>query len=293
MTLVPAEAPQRALSLFDIPGCQFTEVSLTIERGMEFDLWERLVRSLERAEQGIQWYLGDALNYGEQEYGEKFSQVVDAHKRTGIPIDTLRDYQRVAFQVKDDVRTSSVSWSVHREVAGLKPAKQRIVLAKAAAARLTKRETAKEVHRIKRAEGLEKTEIVVLQTPEVKKWLSSLHGALKEHEPSVPSSAPFLRNMIHAMLGMVVWQQGRTVEGDCDAIMELFDNEGLYSATDCEIFGWLNSRGYFMRDPELDERLESLCEQRRLKYVQSGGRKDNQRGDMTWVYMPYGNKVFD
>lgn len=286
------EVPRNALSLFEIPGCEFTEVGLTIERGMAFEHWERLVRSLERAEQGIQWYLGDALNYGEAEYGEKFSQVIDAHKQTGIPVDTLRDYQRVACQVKPDVRTSTLSWSVHREVASLKPAKQRIVLAKAAAAKLTKRETSKEVHRIKRAEGLEKTEIEVLQTPEVKEWLDNLHAELKAHEPTVPTSAPFLRNMMHAMLGMVMWQQERTVEGDCDAIMEIFDSEGLYSATDSEIFQWLNSHGYFMRDPELDERLDLLCEQKKLKYVQTGGRKDNQRGDMVWVYMPYGNKVF-
>lgn len=293
MTLTALEEVRTPLSLFDVPGCEFTEVGLTIEPGMAFEHWERLVRSLERAEQGIQWYLGDALNYGENEYGEKFAQVIDVHKKTGIPIDTLRDYQRVACQVKPDVRTSNLSWSIHREVASLKPLKQKLVLAKAEAAKLTKRETSKEVHRVKRAEGTEKTEIEVLQTPEVKEWLSDLHGALKEREPKVPNSAPFLRNMMHAMLGMVVWQQERTVEGDCEAIMGVFDGDGLYSATDSEIFQWLNDRGFFMRDPELDERLDLLCEQKRLKYVQTGGRKDNQRGDMTWVYMPYGNKVFD
>lgn len=292
MTTALQEAPH-AVSLFEIPGCQFTEVGLTIEPGLAFEHWERLVRSLERAEQGIQWYLGDALNYGENEYGEKFAQVIDAHKKTGIPIDTLRDYQRVSCQVKPDVRSPTLSWSVHREVASLKPQKQRLVLAKAEASKLTKRETAKEVHRVKRAEGLEKTEIEVLQTPEVKQWLSSLRQILKDHEPSVPSSAPFLRNMMHAMLGMVGWQQERTVEGDCSAIMEIFDGEGLYSATDGEIFQWLNNHGYFMRDPELDERLDFLCEQKRLKAVKTGGRKENQRGEMAWVYMPYGNKVFD
>jgi len=79
----------------------------------------------------MQWYLGDWLMHGENKWGEKYAQVIDVHQKTGIPINTLRDYQRVAHQVEFDVRTSNLDWSIHREVAGLPKVKQKAVLKKA------------------------------------------------------------------------------------------------------------------------------------------------------------------
>lgn len=128
-----AERPTEAMpmSLFDVPGFHFTPTSLKIDDWVDFETWEKFGRALEIAGQAMQWYLGDWLAHGESHYGEKFAQVVDAHKKTGIPINTLRDYQRVADQVKVDVRTSGVEWSVHRAVAGLPKPEQKRVLAKA------------------------------------------------------------------------------------------------------------------------------------------------------------------
>lgn len=117
--------------LLDIPGFHFTPTSLKIDDWVEFEVWEQAGRALEIAGMAIQWYLGDWLSHGETHYGEKYAQVVDAHKKTGIPINTLRDYQRVAGQVPVDVRTSGLEWSIHREIAGLTKAKQKAVLKKA------------------------------------------------------------------------------------------------------------------------------------------------------------------
>jgi hypothetical protein len=116
--------------LLDIPGFHFSPVSLVIDDDVEFEVWEAAGRALEIAGLAIQWYLGDWLSHGERKWGEKYAQVIDGHKKTGIPINTLRDYQRVAGQVAIDVRTSEVAWSVHREVAGLPKAQQRAVLQK-------------------------------------------------------------------------------------------------------------------------------------------------------------------
>lgn len=286
-----AEAPQQeTLSLFQIPGCHFSEVGLDIDPGMKFEHWERLVRSLERAEQGIQWYLGDALNYGEMEYGEKYAQVVDAHKKTGIPIQTLKNYQWVASRIPKVRRLTSASWSVHQEVAPLKPAKQIEVLKKIEKGeiRSESRAVRREAHKYKEKR---KSEIDVLKSAEVVKWLTSLNKSLLEHEETVPASAPFLKNMIRSMLGMVNWQSDRTVEGDCAAIYDIVEEaDGM---TDDELFMALQNRGFFMRDPEIDDRIELMVEKKQVKWIKMGGRKDNQRGDMVDFLVPFGRPVFD
>lgn len=268
-------------SLFEIPGCHFSEVGLDIEPGMKFEHWERLVRSLERAEQGIQWYLGDALNYGEQNYGEKYAQVIDAHKTTGIPIDTLRNYQWVANRVENVRRLTSVPWSVHQEVAPLSPAKQKEVLDKVASGEIThqrevRREAAK--HKPKRL-----SEIDVLHEPEVQEWLSTLNASLVEYEDKVPACAPFLRSMICRFEGMVLWQADRTVEGDCRAVIEVFDT--AERATDSDIWVWLQRVGYFMREQELDDRLAYMIDKKMLQLVTvEGSRQEGRRGVMLELY---------
>lgn len=123
----------RFQSLFDIPGFHFTPVSLKIDDWVGFEVWEAAGRALEIAGQAIQWYLGDWLAHGERKWGEKYAQVVDAHKKTGIPIKTLRDYQYVAEKVPIAVRTAGIDWSVHREIAALPKPQQIEVLHKVSA----------------------------------------------------------------------------------------------------------------------------------------------------------------
>jgi hypothetical protein len=153
MTTQLARLPRTSENLFAIPGCHFTEVALSIEPGMKFEHWERLVAALRRAERGIQWYLGDALNYGEQEYGERYAQVVDFHDKTDIAIDTLRGYQWVAESVKDVVRKTSLPWSYHQAVAALKPKAQKEWLAKAEDESLTYRELKRAIEKSERSKN--------------------------------------------------------------------------------------------------------------------------------------------
>lgn len=275
------------LSLLDVPGFHFSPVGLTIDDWVDFDTWVSVGRALEIASLAVQWYLGDWLNHGENKWGEKYAQVIDAHRKTGIPINTLRDYQRVACQVPIDVRTSNLEWSIHREVAGLPKAKQREVLAKAQQHGYSKRETEREASKFKKR----KSEIEVLKSAEVKAWLVSLNKALLQHEESVPSSAPFLKNMTRAMLGMVLWQADRTIEGDCNVIHEIVDEAD--GVTDDELFMALQNKGYFMRDPDIDDRVELMIDKKRVKWIKMGGRKDNQRGDMLDFLVPFGRPTFD
>lgn len=122
---------------FKVPGFHFTATGLTIEDWVTPEAWERAGRELEVVNRAIQWYWGDWLAHAERkaqqkpEWGEKLARVKEAHEKTGIPVNTLRDYQRVAGQIEIDVRSSDLDWSVQREVAGLPKDRQKQVIAKA------------------------------------------------------------------------------------------------------------------------------------------------------------------
>jgi len=109
-------------------------------RFVNFGHWTRLGEILKRAESGIQWWLGDWMNYGENQYREKYAQAVDAHEETGLNVDTLRNYQWVAERVPPVMRITNLPWSFHQAVAALSPDEQGSWLAEAKGAGWTYRE---------------------------------------------------------------------------------------------------------------------------------------------------------
>lgn len=121
----------------------------------------------------------------------------------------------------------------------------------------TKREAEKDAHKVKRKLGKVKTEIQVLQDPQVRTFLTTYSDSVQDWEKDVPQGASFLHNMFQAHIGQIQWQLDRSIENDCATIMLVFDDWDR--ATDSDIFNWLQARGYFMRDPELDERLEYMA----------------------------------
>lgn len=127
-------------------------------------------------------------------------------------------------------------------------------------------------------------EIETLHTPAVRGHLEETIKQLKLRDEAVPTAAPFLHNMYHAMIGQVQWQLERSVEGDCEKVFEAIE-EGNYRKDD--IFTWLQSRSYFMREPELSDRLMTMCQNKKLRETKEGGKKDMQRGDMVTIYVPY------
>lgn len=327
---VPRNFPtQHFLGPLDEPGFTFTPTGLIIDPSVTFEEWERYGRKLQLAEKGIQWALGDWVIHGETHFKERAAQAVDF---TGRKIKTLQNYATVAGAVKQSRRRDSdvVDFSTHAEVASLPDEEQERILAIAEAdpGEMTVQKVRREVHKVKRKMGKQKSEIEILQTPEVKDWLATLHSSVVPYEENCPQSARFLRSMVRSFLGVIEEQSERTVESDCSKILSMFEGDketAPYSATDDEIFKWLIGHFYFISDPELDERLESMAyhsihegrddarekeakeknkpvstreicrcepENKRLKYVQTGGRKEGQSGGMTWVYMPYASKIF-
>lgn len=299
MTTALESSEQKTLSLFDLPGCHFSEVGLEIEPGMKFEHWERLIRSLERAEQGIQWYIGDALNYGEQEYGEKYAQVLDAHKKTGIPVETLRNYQWVAEKVKPVTRVTELDWSVHREVAPLPEAKQKEILQagveqKRAGKKYTRRHAEKDANKAKR-EGKPKvldTELVL--SKEARRFLDDYMADLAEWADKFPlglseSDRQTLERMVYSQGNCALTLKNRTRQTDYEAIAELFSFDegtpGMERAVRADISAWLEKSGYYISDSDLNERLDVMVENKMLEvHSVEESRQDGRRGVMLDLY---------
>lgn len=274
----------------DEPGFRFTRIGLDILPGIKFENWEKFGRKLQLAERGIQWAIGDWLNYGEQNYGDMYTQAVEL---TGYAEQTLMNYKAVAKAFKETSRRrENVDFSTHAEVVGLpEDAADRILAQAEADPRVSRDIVRKEAQRAKRKLNKNPSEIEVLHEPAVRDFLTTYVDSLKDWEKIIPSSAPFLRNMLHAHIGQALWQIERTVEGDCNVIYEAV--EAVDGITDDELFTALQDKGYFMRDPEIDDRIEMMVEKKRVKWIKMGGRKDDQRGDMTEILVPYGRPIFD
>jgi hypothetical protein len=103
------------------PGCQITPTSLSFTTNISYGEYERLAKQLLSAEQSIQWWLGDLLNYGERAYGERYAQAADLSGRT---VSTLSNWMWVAERFPASRRRDGVRWTMHREVAKLDPDEQ-------------------------------------------------------------------------------------------------------------------------------------------------------------------------
>jgi hypothetical protein len=94
------EAPQSAdLAL---PG-EVTETGLHLESGLSFERWADVGGTLGRIGRSHKWWIGDWLNYGEREYGEKYAQAMD---ETGLDYSTVSEYAWVAKAVESCVQGS-------------------------------------------------------------------------------------------------------------------------------------------------------------------------------------------
>lgn len=99
----------------------YSTTSLVLPEGLTFEEWGAIGGALSTMREGVNWWIGDWLNYGEHNYGEKYAQAV---LETGKRHQTLMNIAYVASKVDPSLRRGSVPWSVHAEVAALDPAEQ-------------------------------------------------------------------------------------------------------------------------------------------------------------------------
>lgn len=119
--LVPANGrPTTELGI--IPG-EITPVGLKLPAGLELGEWINAGKLLSIMEDGVKWWRGDWINYGEDraDWGEMYTQALEESDMT---YGGLRNEAYVARRVHLSRRRDKLTWSHHQEVAPFEPGLQ-------------------------------------------------------------------------------------------------------------------------------------------------------------------------
>lgn len=116
-------------------GASWTDRGLYLPPGMEYDAWQQVGATLfwlrdrlDEAQDHVLFAIGDWLQYGEFEYGEKYAQAIELASKSKSRLATV---QWVARSIPQERRRSSLSFRHHEEVAGLEPETQDEMLGRA------------------------------------------------------------------------------------------------------------------------------------------------------------------
>jgi hypothetical protein len=104
-----------------VPG-RLTPVSMELPPRMDYEDWAAVGVKLTQIHEFSNWAIGDWLCYGENHFGETYSQ---AASETGIGEDRLMILRHVSLRVDPLNRIPDLSWSHHRVTAKLPPDEQR------------------------------------------------------------------------------------------------------------------------------------------------------------------------
>ena len=118
---------------------------IVLRPDLSFAEWEDALRWLGTVARGVQFWVGDALNYGEHAFGEKYAQAIDV---TGLSVQTLMNWAWVAANVAPVRRSAELSWSHHLAVAALEPGSQSELLGNARAGGWSSRELKAQVAQV-------------------------------------------------------------------------------------------------------------------------------------------------
>jgi hypothetical protein len=121
---------------------QLHKTGLTVDGQLSFDDWHDFGQTLQQVEGAIQWWIGDWLNYGEQRYGEMYTQAIED---TDFAYSTLAQYKRVAKSLEFCLRRQNLTWSHHKELASLEPDEQEYWLGRAESETLSVAELRREI----------------------------------------------------------------------------------------------------------------------------------------------------
>lgn len=119
------------LSLVQVPNCTLTETAAQFDQALDFKDWMEAGKKLCKVNACALWWIGDWLNFGVNEYGDKSKLAGEYAEELGLSPDTLRRVMIVSKAVEVGRRLPSLSWSHHLEVAPLSVRDQKRWLAKA------------------------------------------------------------------------------------------------------------------------------------------------------------------
>jgi hypothetical protein len=99
-----------------LPG-KLTSVALFLPDDLPHEQWLAAIETLNSIEQSRAWWWGDALNFGERQYdGKMYEQAI---ADTGLSYNHLAHAKLVARRFEFWRRRQNLTWSHHREVAGI------------------------------------------------------------------------------------------------------------------------------------------------------------------------------
>ncbi len=118
--------------------------SLTFAADTSFAQWRESVRILRGMERGIQFWIGDALNFGADRFGEDFAQEIEeGSARTWV------NYAYVARQVHKSLRNDALMWSHYVAIAPLNHDEQIDMIGKIQEGSMNARDTQKAVRKLR------------------------------------------------------------------------------------------------------------------------------------------------
>lgn len=103
------------------PKFAITPTGIQFHQDLSYAEWDELGQKLAPIGKSIGFILGDWINYGQKNYGEKYEEAL---ARTGIAYQTLRNYTYVASRVSLSCRQDNLGFEHHAVVAKLKPEEQ-------------------------------------------------------------------------------------------------------------------------------------------------------------------------
>jgi hypothetical protein len=99
------------------PKYSITPTGIQFNEELTFEEWDALGQKLAPIGKSIGFIIGDWINYGEAQYGEKYEDALD---KTGIDYGTLRNYAYVARRIQLSLRNDNLGYHIHATVAKLK-----------------------------------------------------------------------------------------------------------------------------------------------------------------------------
>lgn len=117
-----------------------------------FEQWEDCGEFIKKAEGAVQFWIGDWIRYGENHYGEMYTQAI---YETGLDYQTLRDDKWVSEKIDLSLRKDNLTFNHHKEVASLPRAEQEEILKKAVDEKLTVKEVREFVKKKKKQKQIQ------------------------------------------------------------------------------------------------------------------------------------------
>lgn len=272
LTPSPGIAISSNPSILPVTGCRFLPTRLELDEDIEFEQWERIGEFLWTLEEGVQWWLGDWLNFGERKYGETYAQAAAV-----IPykVETLHNAAYVAARFEFSSREENLSWGHHKAVVGLESEDRRELLSKASAEQWNCRETERRARARRTFKEIEKRPDIVWSSNQemAEEWLAVREQVRRFAERYPQATAP-----TDSYIDEIEYILKEAAKTDFKGVLLFWIAEG-YETIDA--LSQSTKKERYVVKLALDE----LVEAGKLRTVKQGGKTDAARGAAITLYL--------